>query len=151
MTNDFDKWDYRFDKYILSNFSDSPQIIADYYTDQVIELKLSLKDMIANDDDPGIYYEVEEYEDLLNKIVEYSEYIPTDELNTIKDWLKEKIVFQKDWEINTTANMVFCIRQVHIHTLSTVFLLKLSNQLKLFTPKTASMQARTNNAYLGKT
>lgn len=98
MTNDFDKWDYRFDKYILSNFSDSPQIIADYYTDQVIELKLSLEDMIANDDDPGIYYEVEEYEDLLNKIVEYSEYIPTDELNTIKDWLKEKIVFQKDWE-----------------------------------------------------
>lgn len=98
VTNDFDKWDYRFDKYILSNFSDSPQMIADYYTDQVIELKLSLEDMIANDDDPGIYYEVEEYEDLLNKIVEYSEYIPTDELNTIKDWLKEKIVFQKDRE-----------------------------------------------------
>lgn len=98
VTNDFDKWDYRFDKYILSNFSDSPQIIADYYIDTVIELKLALEDLIANDDDPGIYYEVEEYEDLLNKIVEYNEYIPTYELNTIKDWLKEKIVFQKDWE-----------------------------------------------------
>lgn len=97
-TNDFDKWDYRFDKYIVSNFSDSPQMIADYYIDQVIELKLSLENLIANDDDPGIYYEVEEYEDLLNKIVRYSEYISTDEFNSIKDWLNEKIVFQKDWE-----------------------------------------------------
>lgn len=98
VTNDFDKWGYRFDNYVLSNFSDSPQMIADYYIDTVIELKLFFEYLIANDNDPGTYYEVEEYEDLLNKIVTYSEYISTDEFNTIKDWLNEKIVFQKDWE-----------------------------------------------------
>lgn len=97
-TNDFDKWDYRFDKYIVSNFGDSPQIIAHYYIDTVIELKLALEDRIANDSDPGAYYEVEDYEDLLSKIVTYSEYISTDEFNSIKDWLNEKIVFQQDWE-----------------------------------------------------
>ena len=98
-TNDFDKWDYTFDKYILSNYKDSPQMIADYYIDQVVELKLHLEDLVANDDDPGIYYELEEYEDLLGKIVRFSEYITPEELKNIKDWLKEKITFQKDWEV----------------------------------------------------
>lgn len=98
VTNDFDKWDYAFDKYVLSNYKDSPQVIADYYTDQVTELKLFLEDMVANDSDPGTYYELEEYEDLLSKIVGYSEYIPTEELKTMTDWLNEKIAFQKNWE-----------------------------------------------------
>ncbi|WP_343606416.1 hypothetical protein [Fluviicola sp.] len=98
VTYGFDKWDYAFDKYILSNYSDSPQIIADYYMDQVIELKLFLEDLAANDEDPGKWCEVEEYEDLFSKITEFSEYISTEELNNTMDWLNEKIAFQKKWE-----------------------------------------------------
>lgn len=96
--NDLDKWDYSFDKYILSNYTDSPQIIADYYIDKAAELKVFLEDMIANDSDPGDYYEVEEYEDLLDIIARFSEYIPEKEYLSIKDWFKEKIAFQKAWE-----------------------------------------------------
>jgi len=95
---DLDKWDYSFDKYILSNYTDSPQIIADYYIDKAAELKVFLEDMIANDSDPGDYYEVEEYEELLNTIIRFSEYIPEEELVSIKNWFKEKIAFQKAWE-----------------------------------------------------
>jgi hypothetical protein len=98
VTNDFDKWDFKFDKYILAHYQDAPQIIADYYIDQASEMKLFLEDLVANNDDPGSYYELEEYEDLLNKILQYSKYIPTKELKNFKDWFQEKIAFQKNWE-----------------------------------------------------
>lgn len=96
--NDLDKWDYSFNKYILANYGDSPQILADYYLDKAAELKVYLEDMIANDSDPGDYYEVEEYEELLDTIIKFSEYIPEKELVSIKEWFKEKIAFQKAWE-----------------------------------------------------
>ena len=97
-TTDFDQWDYAFDKYVLDHYKDSPQLIANYYTDVVIELKLFLEDLVANDNDPGTYFELEEYEELLDKIVRYREYISTEKFKVIKDWLEEKIAFQKDWE-----------------------------------------------------
>ncbi|RZJ69027.1 MAG: hypothetical protein EOO45_14025 [Flavobacterium sp.] len=96
--DDLDKWDYSFENYMLANYADSPQIFADYYMDKVTELSLSLEDMSANDADPGTYFELEEYEELLDKIVGFSEYIPDNELKVIKEWFKEKIAFQKDWE-----------------------------------------------------
>lgn len=98
VTHDFYKWDYAFDKYIISNYNDFPQMIANYYIDVVIELKLFLEDLAANGEDPGIYYESEEYEDLLVKISRFSEFISTEELQNITNWLKEKIAFQKKWE-----------------------------------------------------
>ncbi|MCC7452798.1 MAG: hypothetical protein IT222_01425 [Crocinitomix sp.] len=98
VTTDFDKWDHQFDKYIITHFQDSPQLIADYYIDHVFEMKLFLEDLVANNDDPGAYYELEEYEDLLTKILQYGEYSSPKELKTIKDWLQERIAFQKNWE-----------------------------------------------------
>ncbi len=98
VTHNFDTWEYAFDNYLVSNYGESPQMIADYYTDKVIELKLFLEELVANDDDPGTYFELEEYEDLLSTILSFGEYIPGEELKSIQDWLKEKIVFQKDWE-----------------------------------------------------
>ena len=98
VSNNLDKWDYSFDKYILSNYLDSPQIIADYYIDKAAELKIYLEDMIANNSNPGDYYEVEEYEELLDTIIRFGEYVSEKELGNIKEWFKEKIAFQKAWE-----------------------------------------------------
>lgn len=98
VTNNFDQWDYAFDQYVLSNYGDEPQVIADYFVDQVIELQLFLEDMVAHDNDPGDYYELEEYEDLLSKIERFSAYIPAGELENIQAWLNERIAFQKSWD-----------------------------------------------------
>lgn len=98
VTNNFDQWEHQFDNYLRSNYSDSPQLIADYCVDEVIELRLFLEDLEANDNDPGIYYELEDYEELLSKISRYREYIPTEEFKELEDWLNEKITFQKKWE-----------------------------------------------------
>ncbi|GAA3629528.1 hypothetical protein [Flavivirga jejuensis] len=99
-TTDFDQWDHAFDKYVLYHYKESPQLIADYYKDEVIEMRLFLEELVDNDDDPRSYYELEEYEELLNKIIRFGKYIPMEELKIMKDWLQEQIVLQKKWEEN---------------------------------------------------
>ncbi|NOQ74224.1 MAG: hypothetical protein GQ574_19605 [Crocinitomix sp.] len=37
LTKDFDQWDYSSDEYVDSNYIQSPQIIADFYVDRIIE------------------------------------------------------------------------------------------------------------------
>ncbi|NOQ76161.1 MAG: hypothetical protein GQ574_29445 [Crocinitomix sp.] len=54
--------------------------------------------MIANDEDPGRFYEVEEYEALFSKIVSHKKYIPIKEMKDLEGRLKEQIIFQKGWE-----------------------------------------------------
>lgn len=97
-TTDFKKWDYAFDKYVLYHYNHTPQLIADYYRDEIIELKLILEKLTENDGEPRSYNELEDYEELLKKIISYSEYIPTKELIQTKNWLQEQITLQKDWE-----------------------------------------------------
>lgn len=98
VTTDFDQYDHAFNKYILFHYENSPQLIADYYKDEVIELKMFLEELADNDNDPRSYYELEEYEELLNKVISYSTYIPTKDLKQMKDWIEEQITLQKDWE-----------------------------------------------------
>jgi hypothetical protein len=95
---DFDQWDYSFEKYLTSNYVQYPQIVADFYVDQIIEMKLRLEDLVANDEDPRLYYDVEEYEEVLNNLNSYEAYIPVKVLNDLKGWLKEQFILQKDWE-----------------------------------------------------
>lgn len=98
VTQDFDQWDCVFDKYVVAHCRDWPQVVADYYMDKVVELRLFMDDLIANDCDPCAYYELEEYEDLLQQVDSYSEYIPVEALQHVKEWLNERIAFQKDWD-----------------------------------------------------
>lgn len=98
VTNDFDKWDYRFDQYVLSNYQESPQVIADFYVDQIVEMKLHYDEMIKDDEDPGRCYEEEEYEELLIKIRACKKNIPNQEMKNLENWLEERIIQQKAWD-----------------------------------------------------
>jgi hypothetical protein len=94
----FNDWDYSFDKYLISNYIKFPQFIADFFVDQIVEMKLHYDDMIKEGDDPGILYETEEYEELLNKIRTYKKNISIEKMKNIESWLKEKLILQRIWE-----------------------------------------------------
>ncbi|WP_157845040.1 hypothetical protein [Chryseobacterium indologenes] len=49
-------------------------------------------EMIENGDDPKeLYYEIEDYEDLLSKISNYKSHISTEEFKKLESWLKAQI------------------------------------------------------------
>lgn len=94
----FDEWNYRFEEYLACNYIQSPQTLADFYVDQIIESMMHQDEMIKKGNDPGSYFEIEEYEELLGKIWTYEKYIPLEIMKKLEPWLKERIIFQKIWD-----------------------------------------------------
>ena len=58
-------------------------------------MKLRLEDLVVNDEDPRLCYDVEEYEEVLNNLNSYEAYIPLEELKDLKYWLKKQFILQK--------------------------------------------------------
>jgi hypothetical protein len=98
LRKDFEKWDYDFEKYLDSNYPDSPQVRADFYVDRITEMQLFIDELIKDDDDPGIMQEVEDYEDLLQKLDAHKNHIPNKQVKAINDWLNDRLIFQRAWE-----------------------------------------------------
>lgn len=94
----FNEWDYRFDTYLVSNYSKFPQFIADFHVDEIVEMKLSYDEALKEGGDLGILYETEEYEESLNRIRAYKKYIPIEIMKDLDNWLKERIILQRIWE-----------------------------------------------------
>jgi hypothetical protein len=84
------KFDY-FEDYLLSNYASSPEIIAGYYAEEVYEFQLRNEELIRMDDDPKERYDPEDYEELLDKLNNYKDFLPTDEAEECVSWLKEQI------------------------------------------------------------
>lgn len=97
-TANFDQWEYKFDQYVRSNYSDFPALIADYFMDEVVELKIHLEELAAEGGDPRNFYEWEEYAELHDKLMMYRDYISPDTFEPTTKWLSEQIVLQKAWE-----------------------------------------------------
>ncbi|MCX8526286.1 hypothetical protein OF897_20420 [Chryseobacterium formosus] len=89
------KFDY-FDEYLILNYASSPEIIACYYAEEINETKLRHEEMIKIDSDPKEMYDQEDYEDLLNKINNYKEYISIEKFTKLEDWLKVQINYYKN-------------------------------------------------------
>ncbi len=88
-TEDFALWDYNFEKYVLANYASSKQLIAEFYIEKTNEMILRHVEMIKNGENPKEWYhEMEDYEDLLNKLYHYKERIPTVKFQELEDWLK---------------------------------------------------------------
>jgi len=91
-TTDFDRWNYNFEAYLLANYSDSKQLMADYYVEEADEMILRHNEMIKVGDDPKeLYYEIEDYEDLFHKISNYQSYIETGKFTQLTNWLHAQI------------------------------------------------------------
>lgn len=90
-----DKFDY-FDDYLILNYASSPEIIACYYAEEINETKLRHEEMIKIDSDPKEMYDQEDYEDLLNKINNYKEYISIEKFTKLEYWLKDQINYYKN-------------------------------------------------------
>lgn len=77
-----------FDDYLILDYASSPEIIADFYIERINELILFSNDLIENEN-LNDYYDQEDYEDLLNKIRNYKDYI--EKFKELEDWLKIQI------------------------------------------------------------
>ncbi|WP_288457060.1 hypothetical protein [uncultured Chryseobacterium sp.] len=84
------KFDY-FEDYLLSNYASSPEIIADYYAEEVYEFQLHYEELIRMDDDPKERYDPEDYEELLEKLNHYKDFLLVDKAEECVSWLKEQI------------------------------------------------------------
>lgn len=82
---------YEFDDYLIVDYASSPEIIADFYIERINELILFNNDLIENGEHLNDYYDQEDYEDLLNKIRKYNDYISIEKFKELEDWLKTQI------------------------------------------------------------
>lgn len=80
-----------FEDYFILNYNSSPQTIARYYAEKVDEIKRSNEDIIKMNSDPKEIYDPEDYEELLDKLNNYKDFLPTDEAEECVSWLKEQI------------------------------------------------------------
>lgn len=80
-----------FDDYLILDHASSPEIIADFYIEKINELLLFHNELIENGENPNAYYDQEDYEDLLNKINNYKDYISIEKFKELEDWLKIQI------------------------------------------------------------
>lgn len=90
-TEDFGRWNYFIEEYVVANYSSSKQLIADLHVEETHEMILRHKERIEYEENPNDYYDPEDYEDLLNKINNYKEYIPIEKLTELENWLKIQI------------------------------------------------------------
>ncbi|REC51363.1 MULTISPECIES: hypothetical protein [Chryseobacterium] len=84
------KFDY-FEDYLLSNYASSPEIIADYYAEEVYEFQLRYEERTRMEDDPKEGYDPEDYEELLEKLNHYKDFLPRDKAEECVSWLKQQI------------------------------------------------------------
>jgi len=92
ITRDFARWKYNFEEYVLDSYASSPKLIADFYVEETHDMVARHNEMIENGDDPKeLYYEIEDYEDLLSKISNYKNHISTQEFKKLEGWLKAQI------------------------------------------------------------
>ncbi len=90
--SNFDRWHYDFGEYLIQNYTDSKQLIADYYVEQANEVIIWHEEMIELGEDPkALYYDLEDYETLLHKISNYKNHITTEKFKALEDWLKVQI------------------------------------------------------------
>lgn len=97
-TTNFDEWDHQFDQYVLSHYMDFPVIITEYFLDEVVELKMHLEELAAEGGNPRSFYEWEDFEEFLNKLISYRSYLPMEKVEPMEAWLREQIVLQKAWD-----------------------------------------------------
>lgn len=90
-TQNFDRWNYKFCEYITANYTSQKQLITDFYVEEINELILFHNELIGYGDNPNDYYDPEDYEDLLNKINNYKEYISLEKFTELENWLKIQI------------------------------------------------------------
>ncbi len=88
---DFSLWNYNFEEYLIANYTDDRQIIADSHADTVNEMILSHNEKIEHGENPNDVYDPEDYEELLSKINDSKRNIPALEFQKLEDWLREQI------------------------------------------------------------
>ncbi len=89
--SNFDRWHYDFGAYLEENYADSRQLLADFYTEQIQDLKLYHIQMIKSGDEPHEFYDRDEYEALLDSLSNYKNHITTEKLKALEDWLNAQI------------------------------------------------------------
>lgn len=85
---------YHFDRYVLEKFQSEPQLIADYFTDEVAEIKA----LMEEDADMYQYWDEEEFGEYLEKLEPWIQYCSTEKGKEMMDWLKEKIANYKPFK-----------------------------------------------------
>jgi len=97
-TDEMAKWNYDFSVYLEANYASDKQLLADFFTDKMLDLKTQLDDMILHDNDPDEYYELEEYEEFLEKLEQYTATNQNEYAPEMIAWLKDKITNYKPFE-----------------------------------------------------
>lgn len=90
-SDDFNRWNFSFEEYLIAEYSDNRQIIADFHVDITHEMIARHNERIKFSEDPKEFYDPEEYEDLLHKINSYKNDISANEFKKLETWLKDQI------------------------------------------------------------
>lgn len=90
-TEEMKQWNYDFRVYLEVNYASDKQLLADYFTDEMVDLKVACEDMVLYGSDPDDYFEKEEYEEFLEKLERYTETNQNERAPELITWLKDKI------------------------------------------------------------
>lgn len=85
-----------FDTYVLENYQSEPQLIADYYIDEIADIKLKKEEMIREGENPDEWYDKEDLEEYLEKLEPHRNAISSREGKEILAWL-EALIASDHW------------------------------------------------------
>lgn len=104
-TRDFTRWNCLFEEYIVDNYADSKQLLADFYVEKANEMILRHNEIIQEGDDPKErHYEVEDYQELVQQLLNYKSYITPEKFKQLTDWLNAQIYDTIYVELVVTAS-----------------------------------------------
>lgn len=91
-TRDFTRWNCLFEEYVVDNYADSKQLLADFYVEKANEMILRHDEIISEGEDPKErHYDVEDYQELLQQLLNYKSHIAPEKLKQLNDWLEAQI------------------------------------------------------------
>ncbi len=97
-TDEMEQWDYDFSVYLEANYASDKQLLADFFTDKMMDLKTEAEEMLKFEDNLDDYYELEEYEEFLEKLERYTATNQNEYAPEMIAWLKDKITNYKPFE-----------------------------------------------------
>lgn len=88
----FNHWNYNFIEYLKDAYKQYPQILAQYYVDEIIELQIFYEDLLTHNDNVHDCFDEEDCEAYLSKIKYAKKYLFSEKTIELENWLKKKLV-----------------------------------------------------------
>lgn len=90
-SDNFSAWNYDFTEYVKATYAQHPQMLANFYMDEIIEFQLLHDDLAKHGDDAYDYFDAEDYEEQLAKILLIKKHLGSEKAIGLDKWLTDRL------------------------------------------------------------